>query len=196
MTNQTVAPPPAELLSSHAAAPEARTLVAEVRSDTFLPFDPCHAPDFKFVALILGRVDVSWSQAQQIQLWLTGAPAGAPYVTREQALKHFFENFQAGTPPATFLEYVGTYLTTDVSHASYTLVLGMRAPVRREDYQAAFQNAVKTLLGLPGGWPGELVSFLKMMLNQPSSRTEFLTLATCLGDLTVKGPPLVRTLIT
>lgn len=202
MTDQRITPPSSALLGRDSAAPQAHTLIAEVRSDASLSFDPLAAPAFlvlpgvAFGALIQWRVDVSWSQAQQIQLWLTGAPAGGLFPSRQEALKFFFENLQAGTPSAQFLDYVGTYLTTGLSHASYTLVLGMRTPIPRDVYQATFQSALTTLLSGPAGWPGEFVSFLKMMLNQPSSREEFLVLATNVGDLTVNGPPLIQTLIT
>jgi len=201
MIDEPIVRPPSGLLSSDTATPEARTVIAEVRSDASLSFDPLAAPTFlllnnvAFGALIQWRVDVSWSEAQRIQLWLGGAPAGGLFTTRQEALKDFFENMQAGTPPSPFLEYVGTYLATGTSHASYTLVLGMRAPHPRDLYQTAFQSALNTLLGGPVGWPGELIDFLKMMLNQPSSREEFLSLASNIGDLAVNGPPLIQTLI-
>jgi hypothetical protein len=203
MTDQRITPPPAALLGFGTLAPEARTLIAEVRSDASLPFDPQAAPNFlalpgvKFGALILWRVDVSWVQAQQIQLWLTGAPAGGLFPTRQEALKDFFENLRAGAPPIQFLDYVGTYLTAGLSHASYTLVVGMRSPTPRDQYQAEFQNALNGLLAVAGpvGWPAELISFLKMFLNHPSTREEFLTLATNIGDLLQNGPPLIQTLV-
>jgi hypothetical protein len=204
MTDQQIAPPSAAQLRSATATPEVRTLIAEVRSDASLPFDPQAAPRFlllpnvAFGALIHWRVDVSWSQAQQIQLWLTGAPAGGLFPTRQEALKDFFENLQTGTPPQQFLDYVGTYLEAGASHASYTLVLGMRVPVPRDVYQSTFHAALTGLVAVAGpvGWPAELISFLKMMLNQPSSREDFLTLASTVGDLAVNGPPLIKTLIT
>jgi len=205
MTEQRITPPPAGLLGPKAAAPDARSLIAEVRSDASLEFDPAAAPGFlilnnvSFGAMILWRVDVSWSQAQQIQQWLIGAPAGGLFPTRQQALQDFFENLQTGNPPGTFLEYVGTYLTTGLSHASYTLVLGVKSPRLRDAYQAAFDAALNALLpGPPGGWPSELSNFIKMMLNQPSSCEEFLTLASSIGDLTTSAnvPALVKRLAT
>jgi hypothetical protein len=202
MTYHRIDPPPAALLGSNAAVPEARTVIAEVRSDASITFDPSAAPGFlvlpniAFGALIQWRVDMSWSEAQQVQLWLLGGPAGGLFATREEALKDFFENLEAGTPPVQFLDYVGTYLTTNLSHASYTLVLGMRVPTQRDIYQSTFQSALNTLLAGPAGWPAELVSFLKMMLNQPSSCEEFLTLARNVDDLSRHGPPLIATLIT
>jgi hypothetical protein len=184
--------------------PEVQTIIAEVRSDASLPFDPHAAPDFLniidsgFGALILWRVDVSWSQAQEIQLWLNTRPGtgGGSVDTRQQALKRFFENLRTGDSPEPFLVYAGTYLTTGQSCASYTLVLGMRAPVSRDDYQSAFQTGLNAVRAGSPGWPEELVNFLKMMLNQPSSREEFLTLASDVGDLSSeRAPPLIRTLI-
>jgi hypothetical protein len=124
MTNRRIAPPPTALFGSDIGMPEARTLLAEVRTDASLPFVPNAAPAYlllaniAFGALIQWRVDVSWSQAQQIQLWLTGAPAGGLFPTREQALKDFIENLLAGTPPAQFLDYVGTYVETGLSRAA------------------------------------------------------------------------------
>jgi hypothetical protein len=145
-------------------------------------------------------VDVSWSQAQEIQLWLIGAPAGGwgAFPNREAALRDFFENLQSGTPPAQFLEYDGTFLTTDLSHARYTMVLGMKVPTKREAYQDAFNKALDDLLAgaASASWAAELISFLKMMLNQPSSREDFLTLAVNVGDFTGKRlPPLIKMLI-
>jgi hypothetical protein len=201
MTDQRIVPP-AALLGRDSAAPQVRTLIAEVRSDASLPFDPLAAPTFlvlqgvSFGALIQWRVDVSWSQAQEIQLWLSGVPTGGLLPSRQEELKSFFDNLQTGTPPVKFLNYIGTFLTTGLSHASYTMLLGVRRPIPRDVYQATFQRALNTLLAGPAGWPGELVSFLKMMLDQPSSREEFLVLATNVGDLTVNGPPLIRTLLT
>jgi hypothetical protein len=129
MTDQRIGPPPAALLGSGAAAPEARTVISEVRSDAAVPFDPSALPHLlERGALIQWQVDASWSQAQEIQLWLIGAPAGGwgggAFPNREAALRDFFENLQSGTPPAPFLEYDGTFLTTDLSHARYTMVLG------------------------------------------------------------------------
>jgi hypothetical protein len=202
MTDQRIAPPPAALLGSGTAAPEARTVISEVRSDSSLPFDPSAPPFFlNRGALIQWQVDLSWSQAQQIQLWLIGAPAGGwgHFPSREAALRDFFENLQAGTPPAPLLEYDGTFLTTGLSHARYTMVLGMKVPTTRDVYQDTFNKALNDLLAgaESAGWAAELVSFLKMMLNQPSSREDFLTLAANIGDLAApRQPPLIKTLIT
>jgi hypothetical protein len=208
MTDHRIAPPPAALLESK-TAPDARTVTAEVRSDASLVFDPNAAPgslilnNVAFGAIIQWRVDVSWSQAQQIQQWLIGAPAGGLFPTRQEALVDFFENLQVNNPPGVFLEYVGTYLTTGVSHASYTLVLGMKAPRTRDAYQTAFEGALNALLPAPPNppppntWPNDLMNFLNMILNQPTSREEFLTLASNIGDLTgANAPAIVRRLIT
>jgi hypothetical protein len=110
MTDQRIGPPPAALLGSGAAAPEARTVISEVRSDAAVPFDPSALPHLlERGALIQWQVDASWSQAQEIQLWLIGAPAGGwgggAFPNREAALRDFFENLQSGTPPAPFLEW-------------------------------------------------------------------------------------------
>jgi hypothetical protein len=206
MTDKQIIRPPAELLHSDTAAPDASTVIAEIRSDASLPFDPSAAPNDLalsgdgFGAIIQWRVDVSWSQAQEIQQWLMGAPAGpALRPARELELKDFFENLQAGTPPEPFLEYIGTYIRTGVSNASYTLALGMHAPRTRDEYQAAFEEALNTVAGPPGGqpvgWPGELINFLKMMLNQPTSREEFLILASNVNDLAINAPSAIKRLI-
>jgi hypothetical protein len=203
MTDQRIAPPPAELIGPDGAPPEVRTIVAEVRSDASLPFDPKAAPNFlvlanvKFGALVQWRVDLSWSQAQQVQLWLKGAPAGGLFPTREEALKDFFENLRTGAPPKPFLDYVGTYLETGVSHAAYTMIVGMREPIPLDTYQAVFLAALNALLAAgPGGWPGELIDFMRLMLNQPTSREEFLNLASNIGDLARNGPPMIQKLLT
>jgi hypothetical protein len=202
-------PPPAVLLSSDSATPEARTLIAEVRTNATLPFDPKVAPTFLFLpnvgfcALILWRVDVSWSQAQQIQLWLTGAPgapAGALFPTREEALKDFLEGLQAGTPPAPFLKYVGTYLETGLSHARYTLVLGMQTPIGQDLLLSTVRDGIADVEAsartVGGAWQTELIAFFKMIFNQPSTYKELLTLAANVGDLAKSGPPVIRMLVT
>jgi hypothetical protein len=200
MTDQRIAPPPAALLGSNRAAPDARTVIAEVRSDAGLLFDPQIGPLLRSGGLILWQVDVSWSQAQLIQLWLTGPPAGGwgGFLKREDALRAFFESFVGGTPPLHFLEYEGTFLTTGLPHARYTLVLSATAPTNRAIYAATFNTALNDLLADPASaaWAAELVDFLKMMLNQPSSCEDYLTLASNIGDLTVGGVPLIKTLIT
>jgi hypothetical protein len=208
MTDKRITPPPAPLLSSETAAPQAKTLVAELRTDASLDFDPQAAPQYlnivnaRFGALVAWRVDLSWSDAQLVQLWLTGAPAGGAFSTREEALKDFFETLPDPNGNV-FLEYLGTYLATGLSHASYTMIVGMRSPVPREDYKKAFTdalNALRQAIG-PSGWYAELVNFMKIMLNQPTSREEFLTLASNEGDLArnVGGQPaypLIQILIT
>jgi hypothetical protein len=97
---------------------------------------------------------------------LRGHGPGA-FPNREAALRDFFENLQSGTPPAQFLEYDGTFLTTDLSHARYTMVLGMKVPTKRKSYQDAFNKALDDLLAgaASASWAAELISFLKMMLN-------------------------------
>ncbi len=83
MSDQKIVLPPASLLDP-STTPEVRTLLAEVRSDASLPFDPAAAPNYlslnnvAFGALIVWRVDVSWLQAQAIQIWLNATPTGCP----------------------------------------------------------------------------------------------------------------------
>jgi hypothetical protein len=208
MKDQTILPPPVSLLDPNTAAPQAQKLLAELRTDASLDFDPQAAPQFLtiinsgFGGLVTWHVDLSWSDAQKVQLWLAGAPAGGAAPTREEALKDFFENL---TDPNNnfFLNYIGTYLATALSHASYTMLLGMRVPVPRDVYQTAFiegLNALNKTVG-PGGWYGELLDFMRLILNQPTSREQFLTLAITEGDLTrsVAGKPafpLIHPLIT
>ena len=201
MSDQKIVLPPASLLDP-STTPEVRTLLAEVRSDASLPFDPAAAPNYlslnnvAFGALIVWRVDVSWLQAQAIQIWLNATPTGLPPFippspnTRDRALKDFFENLQVGD--INPIEYVGTYLLTGESHASYTLVLGMRSPVKREAYQAAFTQALNVIQGSFPPWFAELMQFVKMMLGQPSSREEFVSLAVNVGDLTLNDLPEIR----
>jgi hypothetical protein len=203
--------PPASLLQSP-TTPDVHTLLAEVRSDASIPFQPGPAPNYLtipnvgFGALIVWRVDVSWLQAQEIQKWLIAAPTGLPPFipptpnTRDRALEGFFESLQVGaTNP---IRYVGTYLLAGGSHASYTLVLGMRAPVKREDYQAAFTDALNVIQASFPTWFAELMQFVKLMLGQPSSREEFVSLAVNVGDLTRNDAagnpmyPLIKRLIT
>src|SRR4051812_21300623 len=96
MNDRPLSAPPAHLLRRQ-APPDAQTVVSELRTDASLDFDPSAAPaalmvNDSFGALIQWRVDLSWNQAQEVQLWLNGAPAGAAFATREEALKDFFEN--------------------------------------------------------------------------------------------------------
>jgi len=206
MTDQPIARPPVELLGEGKAPPEVQTLIAEVRSDASLSFNPLAAPSFlnlinvAFGALIIWRVDVSWNRAEEMQNWLTGAPVGPGLAaTREEALKDFFDNIAVKNEQ--ILDFVGIYLTTSVSHAQYTMVVGMRNPVPRDVYQSAFDSALSSVLASPlfTSWSADLVNFLKMMLNEPSSREEFLTLATNVrNSLSVPPkdwPPLIQRLV-
>ncbi len=78
----------------------------------------------------------------------------------------------------------------------------MRAPVKREDYQAAFTQALRRAASQFPAWFAELMQFVKLMLGQPSSREEFVSLAVNVGDLTRNDPagnpvyPIIKRLIT
>jgi hypothetical protein len=203
-----VTPPHISLLRAASGAPAAQTVHAEVRTDASVPFDPSDAPDYldivnaRFGALVFWRVDVSWAIAQQIQLWLIGppgpgslVPVGAPadQNTRENALALLIANLQGGgPPPAPFAQYIGTHLTTDVSHGSYTMVVGITNPITRDDYQNAWVGAIAALRPPPPApalsWHADVVQFLKFMLGQPSSQEEFIQLASNVGDLTQLNP--------
>jgi len=204
MTYKQSLQPPPKLFGADTAGPDARTIVAEVRSDASLPFNPLEAPQalelpaMAFGAFIVWRADLSWSEAQQIQLWLSPPQPGG-ISANEAQLKSFFENLRTDAAAEPFLRYLGTYLTTGTSNASYMLVLGMLVPTGRKDYQDAFANALNAVVAGGAAFAVELVRFLKMLLNHPSSREEFLTNATNVGDLAQPGPqrsPLVRVLIT
>jgi hypothetical protein len=150
-----------------------------------------------FGALIQWRVDLSWNQAQEVQLWLIGAPAGAAFATREEALKDFFENM-ADANGNLILAYIGTFLETGISHASYTLVIGMRSPVSRAEYSEIF---IAALNALTPAWRAEVIDLIKLFCNQPTSREHYLVLASSEGDLTrsVAGQlvhPLIHAMIT
>ncbi len=201
MTDKRITAPPAQLLRT-AAGPEARTIVAELRTDASIEFDPQAGPasllvNESFGGLIVWRVDLSWSLAQEVQLWLIGAPAGPAFATREEALKDFFDNIVDGNGDL-FLTYIGTYLEAGLSHASYTMTIGMFSPVSREDYQQIFLDALDAL---PPAWRAEVVDLIRLLCNQPSSREEYLLLASNEGDLarSVAGKPvhpLIHAMIT
>ena len=198
-----VPPPLPALLRATAATPNAQTVHAEVRTDASIPFDPAAAPaylhvSFQYGAFVLWRVDVSWAEAQKIQLWLAG-PAGpgslaAAGASREEALQLLVANLQKPGAGA-FADYIGTYLATGVSHASYTMVVGIKDPIPRDDYQTAWLGAIAALPP-PGpppalSWRADIVEFLKLMLSQPTSQEEFIQLASNVGDLTqlLAAPP-------
>jgi hypothetical protein len=216
MTQRRPTLPPSALLRAAAAPPQAATVQAEVRTDASLPFDPDEAPDYlviedaKFGALVLWRVELSWADAQDVQLWLIGAPGPGSLVpatapanenTRENALSLFVENLNG--PAGTFAEYVGTYLESEVSHASYTVMVGIRTPISRQDYQAAWLNAIAALPAAAApSWRADLVDFLRMILGRETSEEKFLQLASNIGDLTQLTPagtplyPMIHLLIT
>jgi hypothetical protein len=189
MNDKGITAPPAWLLG--ADAPEISTVTAEVRSDASIPFDPKDAPAFlnlqggtRFAAFVLWHVDLAWPDAQRLQLWLTGAPAGGIAPTREEALKDFIENLVAPDPsgaPVNFASYLGTFLASDLSHAAYTTLIGLRRPLPRAVYQKAWIDGLSGASGAP--WFPELRDFLRMVLAQPSSREEFMQLAQGVGDL-------------
>jgi hypothetical protein len=205
MKRKSASLPPGALLRAAGVVPRAAAVRAEVRSDASLPFDPDAAPDYlvvqegTFSAFVLWRVELAWVDAQEVQLWLLDAPGpgslvavGAPAEenTRENALSLFIENMQG--PNGTFAEYLGTFLESDISHASYTMVVGIRTPISRADYQAAWLGSVN---GLPAGgaapaaaWRTELIAFIRMMLGRETSDEKFLQLASNVGDLTQLDP--------
>jgi hypothetical protein len=214
VTGRPIAPPPAAMLKASLGLPKAVTVLAEVRTDSSIPFDPGDAPpylsidDARFGALVLWRVDVPWTEARKIQQWLIGAPGpGAPFAVpdplpdpmppdlrRENALRTMIENMRAGAPPGPFAEYLGTYLQSDTSHARYTMAVALRTPVSRTDYQTAWLNAIAVAQGAAPApppapsWYQDIVTFLKLMLGQASSEEEFVQLASNVGDLAADDP--------
>lgn len=191
-TTRRVAPPPASLLQG---APRTRELRAEVRSDASIQFDPSAAPAFLhlptegFGALFTWSVSVSWPEAENIQAWLIAPHPLSADQTQEQGLADVFGKLQVtstpGGTPHAFLNYVGTYLVSGDSSAKYRMVVGMRVPVKREDYQAALINRLAKLKENPAtaDWYASLVKFFQMMLNPPTAREEFLLLGSNVGSL-------------
>jgi hypothetical protein len=187
---QHVAPPPANLLHG---APRATELRAEVRSDASIQFDPAAAPAYLhlpadgFGALFTWSVSVSWTEAEQIQAWLVAPHPISADQTQEQGLADLFDKLQvtSGGAPHAFLTYVGAYLVSGESSASYRMVVGMRVPVKREDYQEALISRLAKLKENPATvvWYKSLVNFFQMMLNPPTAREEFLLLAANVGSL-------------
>lgn len=204
-----VASPPAELLKRATSPPGVTTVLPQVRSDADLPLADDAPVGFlgttgqPGVGVIHWSFELSWSDAQWIQLWLAGPPSGVAVATREEALKLFIENnVVAGNPPAPFLEYVGTFLSTDASHACYTILIMVLQPVPWEEYRQAWVDGLDQI-GLPGTpWRDELVAFLKRSAGLATSNVELLRRAFSVGDLTgVDGQgnpryPLINVLIT
>jgi hypothetical protein len=197
MTGNRITPPPGSLLRAGIAAPQALTVTAEVRSDAGIRFDPKDALPFlnlatatRFGAFVVWRVDLSWPDAQRVQLWLPAAPAGGIAPSREEALKDLIETLVApdpSGPDSPFANYLGTFLTSDLSHASYTVLIGLKRPVPRDAYQQAWINALNGTSG--AAWFGELLEFLRLMLAQPTSREEFIQMARNVGDLKATTGP-------
>lgn len=191
MTESRPVPPPPELLRwAGGTAPEARTVVAEVRSNATIWFDPKAAPGYLqvrtqgFGSLMLARLDASWEHAKRIQDWLVAAPPqGMPESNREEALKNFFETLETGAPPATFVEYIGTYLSGDQARARFSMLLGFRQPVARERYHAALADKLRGLQATAAPWHAGVIEFLRLYSGQAASTEEFLMLASTTGDL-------------
>lgn len=196
MTNKTVQPPPPSLLDPAAASPRAQTLVSELRTDASLDFDPKAAPGSLkiiasgFGAMILWTVDLSWSDAQKVQIWLS-SPAAGTAALRQDQFKLFIDNLTAPNGD-DFLTYVGTYVESGVSHASYTVVLGMKSPMPLSDYKVAFLQALSK--ANPPAWHAQILEFLKLILNQPTSREQYLLLAS--AEDSFANAPLIGQLIT
>ena len=184
--------PPKDLLRRLGrAAPAAETVVAEIRSQATLPFDPKDAPGYLaiqtqgFGSLLVVRADVSVADAEKIRAWLAGAPPqGVPGANREEALKDLFEQLETGAPPESFVEYIGTYVAGDFAVGRFTMLLGFRRPVGREAYRQALADKLNGLQAAgPAGWHDEVVDFLRLIAGQASSTEEFLMLASALEDL-------------
>ena len=190
-----VLPPSPDLLRrAGGEAPAARTVVAEVRSEATIWFDPKAAPGYLritaggFGSLLLVRLDASWEHAKRIQDWLVAKPpAGMAEGNQEEALKNVFETLETGAPPATFIEYVGTYLAGDLARARFSLVLGFRGPVSREQYQKAWADKLQGLKATAPAWHAALIDFLRLYTGQATSTEEFLMLTSTAGDLKDPG---------
>ena len=195
MTNKTIQPPPPWLLDPSAASPKTQTLLSELRTDASLEFDPKAAPDSlkitasAFGAMILWKVDLSWSDAQEVQTWLSSKAAESDN-DRQDQFKLFIESL-VDAQGDNFLTYVGTYLESGVSHASYTIMLGMQAPKPLKEYKDSFMEALQN--AGPPAWNEQIVGFLKLVLNQPTSREEYLVLAS--NEDSFANTPLIRQLI-
>lgn len=201
-----IAPPPPGFLGARAAAPRATTLLPEIRSDAGLRLDEddpalLTGPDMP-PSLILWRVELSWRTAQEVQLWLTGAPADGRAATREAALRDFIERqMQAGDPASPFLGYRGAFLSAETSHAHYTFLLEMRRLVPWAEYQAAWPAAVDSLGPPTDPWRQELTWFLRQTVGQATSNVELLKPAAGIGDLRGTGAggaaryPVIRLLL-
>jgi len=197
-------PPPTELLRRpDRAGPAAQTVVAEIRSQATIWFDPKAAPAYLristqgFGSLMVARLDASWAHAKQIQAWLTAPPPpGVPGANREEALKDVFETLETGAPPKPFVEYVGLYLAGDAASARFSLVLGFRQPVARDDYNKAIAEKLRGLQATAAPWHAALIEFFRLYFGQASSTEDFLMLVSTMGDL--KDPnlqPLISQLI-
>ena len=188
-----IAAPPPSLLRDHAPAPSSVAVVAEVRSDASIKFDPQAAPAFLtlpqngFGSLLLWRFRLSWSKAQEVQLWLTG-PSPVNPITREAELRDFFNTLTitplGGGGPATFLHYIGTFLSSDLAYASYTLAVGMHVPVPRQQYQEVWMARLDSLKTAAPAWYADLMQFLRLCLDPATISEEFAQLASNVGDLT------------
>jgi hypothetical protein len=195
--------PPSDLLRSMSSGPDAISVAAEIRTNASLDFNPAAAPGYLalaagFGALVITTVDTSWTNAQQIQQWLIAPPpAGIPGANQESALKDFYASLESGAPPAPFATYVGTYLEEGVSHASYTIVVGLYSPVSVDDYQAAWVAKLTALQANPAtaAWGAALLTFFKLTLNQPTTVEKFVALASNVGSLASPGNSVVRLLL-
>ncbi|MCK8784067.1 hypothetical protein M0638_06700 [Roseomonas sp. NAR14] len=188
------AAPPASLLRADASAPATVAVVAEVRSDASIKFDPMLAPGYLglpkdgFGALLLWRFQLSWSRAQEVQKWLAGPSPVNPPITREEEFRDLINGLDSSKDGSGefFLHYVGTFLAADQSYASYTIAVGMTKPVARQDYQRIWMEKLDALKKNPASraWYDELIAFLRLCLDTPLVSEEFALLASNVGDLT------------
>ena len=58
----------------------------------------------------------------------------------------------------------GTFLETGISHASYTLVIGIRSPVSRASSSEIF---IAALNALTPAWRAEVIDLIKLFCNHP-----------------------------
>ena len=186
--------PPGRFLGPAAPSPRATALLPEVRSDSALVLhEPSHmvgnaVTGSSHLARILWRFQLDWREAQEIQLWLAGAPSAGGAPTREAAFRDFIEeSMLVGDPPRTFLNFLGIFLTEGVAHAQYTVLLGIHAAVSWTDYQKAWWKAVDRL-DANDGWRDEIVWFLRKTVGRATGSVELLMHASAVGDLSAIGP--------
>jgi len=181
------------LAQAGATEPGAAEIVAEVRTESVLPFFPDPGRDQassglmvsgRLAAIIGVTATLPWQRAAQLQDWLTERHGEDPDNTGEAELARFVSGtIFAGTELAGTASYLGTYILAGRAQRTVRLLIGLTQPVAAERYGVAWARALdETRLADPGKF-ARLRGFLALLLEDSGVTVERYVLLSAAGDL-------------